>query len=449
MPISAWSGTGYSCAVLIRRLDAIAATMRQIDRPIAVLALIGFISQVGVSIMLPLLPLYARELGATPGQLGLMVSAFAVTVTIGQLGSGAIIGRISARRQMPFGLAGYAIANAFIATTSAAGALITFRAIAGFGGGLAIIAERVYIARVAVRERLAFTNGVVSAAASAGSVLGPTIGGVLATISLRAPFVAVAVTATLAMVASLALPREPDREPTVTIGPTSASATTAPVGLGIPAVHGSLHDRWPDLRPLLFLSLWNLGFNAGYGGWITTYSPLATTRLGIPVVQVALIFAAFGIGAIVIGPWLAGLADRRGRRGMVAIGSMFVLGHIATLIVAAPLPVVFGTAVIAGGGLAAAQASWFALLSVATDGARRGRSFGMVTALSNLGVIIGASLAAAAWEAVGITAGMGVAMVCFALGTVSLVLVRQASDDGSPPEPASDAPAAQASRATD
>ena len=112
---------------------------------------------------------------------------------------------------------------------------------------------------------------------------------------------------------------------------------------------------------------------------------------------------------------------------MVAFGSSLVLLHIGTLIVAAPLPVVFATAVLAGGGLAAAQASWFALLSVATDGGRRGRAFGIVTALSNLGMIVGATLAAAAWEAVDVVAGMSVAMIALALGTVSLALVRPAA----------------------
>ena len=403
----------------------ILGAMRQLDRPIAVLALIGFISQVGVSIMLPLLPLYAQELGATPAQLGLMISAFAVTVTIGQLGSGAVIGRISARRQIPFGLGGYAIANALIAASSSATALITFRALAGFGGGLAIIAERVYIARVAARERLAFTNGIVSAAQSAGSVLGPTVGGVLATISLRVPFLVVAITAALAMAGSLLLPREPERHNPVREPEMVGVAASWPAA---PAERRSLRDRWPSLRPLVLLSLWNLGFNAGFGGWITTYSPLATTRLGIPIVQIGLIFAAFGVGSIVLGPWMAGIADRRGRRGMVAFGSLLVIAHIATLVVAAPLALVFATAVVAGGGLAAAQASWFALLSVATDGGRRGRSFGMVTALSNLGMIIGATLAAAAWEAVDVTAGMSVAIVAVALGTMSLVFVRPEVD---------------------
>ncbi len=422
--------------MLTRRRDAIAATVRQIDRPIAVLALIGFISQVGISIMLPLLPLYAVELGATPAQLGLMVSAFAVTQTIGQLGSGVAIGRVSARRQLPIGMGGYAISNALIAATTSVPALITFRAISGFGGGLAIIAERLYIARVSARERLAFTNGVVSAASSAGSVLGPAFGGALAAISLRAPFVAVAVTAALATIASLFLPREPDRPPSAA-GP--AGPDTAPTIAAAEAIDAvepppfrrrpgrlqRLRGGWGVQRPLILLALWNLGFSAGYGGWITTYSPLATTRLGIPVVQVALIFAAFGIGAIVLGPWLAGIADRRGRRTMVAVGSILVLAHLVTLLVAAPHAVIFGSAVIAGGGLAAAQSAWFALLGVATDGGRRGRAFGLVTALTNLGIVIGATLAAAAWESFDVTAGMAAAVVCFSLGTASLALVER------------------------
>jgi len=84
-------------------LGARFAVLRELDRSIAVLASIAFISSVGVSIMLPLLPLFAIQVGATPSELGLMVSIFAVTQTIGQLGSGAMIGRVSPRRQMPLG----------------------------------------------------------------------------------------------------------------------------------------------------------------------------------------------------------------------------------------------------------------------------------------------------------------------------------------------------------
>ncbi|MDQ2673115.1 MAG: MFS transporter, partial [Chloroflexota bacterium] len=64
------------------------------------LAAIGFISQVGISVMLPLLPLYATELGAPPFVLGLLTGAFAVTNAIGQLGSGFLAERFGPRRIM-------------------------------------------------------------------------------------------------------------------------------------------------------------------------------------------------------------------------------------------------------------------------------------------------------------------------------------------------------------
>src|SRR5260221_11204340 len=88
--------------------------------------------------------------------------------------------RISSRRQMPLGQASYAAANFLIDTATSAVPMIAFRALAGFGGGLSIIAERLYIARVADRAKLAFTNGIVSAAGSSGSVPGRTVGAILA-----------------------------------------------------------------------------------------------------------------------------------------------------------------------------------------------------------------------------------------------------------------------------
>ncbi|MBA3875724.1 MAG: hypothetical protein C0498_02100 [Anaerolinea sp.] len=406
-------------------ITAAISTARGLDRPIAVLALIAFVSQVGVSVMLPLLPLYAQYLGATPDQLGLMVSSFAVTQTIGQLGSGAMLGLVSAQRQMPLGQGAYAAANVLIATAGAAIPLIVFRALAGLGGGLSIIAERLYIARVADQAKLAFTNGIVSAAGSAGSVFGPLVGGaaIFAGGDLRVPFVLVAITATVAMVSAIAfLPPEPVRPPSEAM--TSAAGATP---LGATATQApSPASRWVAIGPLLRLSLWNLGFSAAYGAWITAFGPLATTRLGMPTGLVPWIFGAFGIGSIVIGPVLARWADLRDRRTMVAIGSSLVFFNAMSLVLAAPIWLVFATAILAGGGLAAAQSSWFALLTVATDGGRRGRSFGYVTALSNLGVVIGATIGSRAWQLSGdVTNAMWVANVCLVLGVASLPFVRR------------------------
>ncbi|HET9435385.1 MAG TPA: MFS transporter [Candidatus Limnocylindrales bacterium] len=425
------------------RLDPRAAlgAVRELDRPIAVLAAISFISQVGVSVMLPLLPIFALKLGATPRELGLMVSIFAVTQTIGQLGSGFLSSRLSPRRQMPLGQASYAAANFLIASAGAAVPLIAFRAMAGFGGGLSIIAERLYIARVADRARLAFTNGVISAAGSSGSVFGPVIGGFLALSDLRIPFIVVGITATIAGIAAvLYLPPEPETVPNepAPAPPSGASAGAGVAGAGPagPSLGRRLRDQVAAIRPLGTLALWNLGFSAAYGGWITTFGPYAEGRLGLPVNQVTWIFGMFGLGSIFLGPWLSRFADQTGRRRMVAFGTLLVLGNLASMILQLPVVVIYATAIVAGGGLAAANASWFALLTVATDGGRRGRSFGLVTALSNLGVVAGATLASEIWQSAGIDEALLVAAAFLVLAMASLALVRAEPRPAAGVEPA-------------
>ena len=427
--------------------------LRDIDRAILTLAAISFISQTGVSIMLPLLPIFAIQLGASPRELGLMVSIFAVTMTVGQLGSGILSRRISPRRQLPLGQAAYAAANFLIATAQSAIPLIAFRGMAGFGGGLSIIAERLYVARVADRARLAFTNGILSAAGAAGSVTGPVIGGVLALADLRIPFVVVGITALAAGAAAvLFLPAEPD-VPSAG-GPASSPAPSIAVAnvidqqrIVIATRRARAIARASAAQPLVALALWNLGFNAAFGGWITTFAPFAKDELGMPINQVTLIFAMFGLGSILLGPWLSRIADRSGRRRMIAVGSILVVAHLGSLIAHASVAVIFGTAIAAGGGLAAAQSSWFALLTLATDGGRRGRSFGLVTALSNLGVVVGATLASEIWQDVGIDRALLVAAGFMVLAGISLALVREPPSTPDRPPEAQEAPEAPQDRA--
>ena len=182
-------------------------------------------------------------------------------------------------------------------------------------------------------------------------------------------------------------------------------------------------SRWAHVAPLARLALWSVGFNAAYGGWITTFAPYSTQVLGLTAGDVALFFAPFGAGAILLGPLLARRADRTGRRRMVAVGTALVFVNIAALVVGAPLWLIYASAVVAGGGLAAAQSAWFALLGVATDGGRRGRSFGLVSALSNLGVIAGALVASLAWSNIGLREGIASSAIFLILAAASLLLV--------------------------
>lgn len=374
---------------------------RGLDRSLALLAAIAFVTQIGVAIMLPLLPLYAVQLGASPIVLGLLTSVFAVTNAGGQLLAGFLSDRTGPRRLIPAGLGLYAVSNILISTATSALPLIVWRALAGIGGGTSLIAERLYVRRVVDQARLAFANGLLSSAGSAGQIAGPAIGGLVAAVSdLRVPFLIVGATSTIATIGALFLPRI--REHAAGAAAAAASAVRL------------------DRRALGVLLLANLGLNAGYGSFITTYAPFAQGSLGWTTAEIGILFSLFGLGSITLGPALGAAADRWGRRRVGALATVPILLFAAALVLGAPSLLLYLVAIPAGGGIAGFSAAWFALLGIATGGPRGGRAFGTVSAISNLGIVVGALLAARLWEEVDIRAGMLVTLVAVTVGGLAL-----------------------------
>jgi MFS transporter, DHA1 family, quinolone resistance protein len=379
-----------------------------VGAPLAVLAAIAFIAQIGIAVMLPLLPLYATQLGASPFVLGLLTSAFAVTNGLAQLSAGFFLDRFGSRRFISGGLGLYAAANALIATATNAVSLVAFRALSGVGGGVLIVAERVYVAEVTPAERRAFANGILSAATSAGLVAGPVVGGVVAhVLGLQGVFLLVAATSFLALIASLFLPR-PVRTDAQTAAREAADRASTRLPLG----------------PLGVLVLVNSALFAGYGGFITTYAPLATVRLGWTPLDVGIAFSMFGAGSILLGPALSHLADRTGRRRVAVLATIPVALFGVALVLAWPRLVIYAVSVIAGGGLTAFSASWFALLADVSPERVRGRIFGVVNGISSIGIIIGAMLAAALWERVSLSAGMLSSSAAMLLAGAALLAFR-------------------------
>jgi len=367
----------------------------------------AFISQVGVSIMLPLLPLYATSLGATPTVLGLLTSSFAILIAVGQLGGGYLVERVAPRRLVSLGIGTYAAANVLISTAGAALPLIAFRSLAGLGSGVNQVSERLYVAQAIDRTRLAFANGVLSAAGSAGTVLGPTVGGLLVGVSdLRLPFLAVSATSALAFVGSLFLPKPPAEAP----------AKAAEIEPTEPTV-GRRFAWSAATRILVLLFLIQTSFQAGFGAFITTYAVFTQERLRWATAEVGLVFSAFGLGSILLGPVLANLADRRGRRDIAILGAGLVLLFPIVFVAELPRPVLYLVSVLSGAGVTALEASYFALLADATDGGRRGRAYGWISALSSLGIVVGATGASQLWDRTG-DVGLGLLTTAVGLGLV-------------------------------
>ena len=395
---------------------------------LAVLATISFVSSLGISIMLPLLPLYALSLGASPLQLGLMTSGFAIANGVAQFASGFLMDRWGARRFVVAGIGTYAAANLLIATAPTAIALIGYRVVAGFGGGINMVATRLYVSQTAEQASLAFFNSIISAANSAGSVLGPGFGGLVAAGGdLRAPFFIVAGTSALAFVAALFLPRPTPR-------PHDAGAAGAASG-----------RVWN--QTVFILLAGNLLLLIGFGGWITSYAPFVTTRLGWSTFDVGIIFTIFGLGDITLGPWLGHLADRTGRRRVAVLSSIpiFLFGFIVFF--GLPKPFFYAISFVTGAALTAYNASWFALLTNAVPSARRGRVFGVVSAVAQAGTVIGALGATAIWQLTDVGGGLLLASTAaLGAGLVLLLLPAEVRPAASPAPRAPEASGTPASR---
>ena len=140
-----------------------------------VLMVTAFVDLVGFALVLPLLPIYADEMGASPSIIGILLAAFAFS----QLITGPMWGRLSDRiGRRPVILAGQflsAIAFLVFAAADSVWLLLLSRLAQGAGGGT-LSANHAYVADSVQPEQRAEALGWITACTSAGVMVGPAIG---------------------------------------------------------------------------------------------------------------------------------------------------------------------------------------------------------------------------------------------------------------------------------
>ncbi|MDH3525067.1 MAG: MFS transporter, partial [Acidobacteriota bacterium] len=139
-----------------------------------VLMLTVFVDMMGFLIVLPLLPFYAKKLGADPTRIGLLVAVFAVA----QLATAPLWGRLSdryGRRPMIItGLVMSAVSYLLFEQASTVWLLFGSRIFQGIGAGTNGVVQA-YLSDTVPAERRSQALGWLTAAASAGVMLGPAV----------------------------------------------------------------------------------------------------------------------------------------------------------------------------------------------------------------------------------------------------------------------------------
>lgn len=139
-----------------------------------VLMMTVFVDMMGFLIVLPLLPFYAKRLGADPTRIGLLVAVFAVA----QLFTAPLWGRLSdryGRRPMIVtGLAMSAVSYVLFEQATSVWLLFGSRVFQGIGAGTNGVVQA-YLSDTVPADRRSQALGWLTAAASAGVMLGPAI----------------------------------------------------------------------------------------------------------------------------------------------------------------------------------------------------------------------------------------------------------------------------------
>lgn len=162
-------------------------------RRLTVIFIIVFVDVLGFGLILPLLPYYATEFGASPTVIGLLVASYAVAQLIGAPALGRLSDIYGRRRIMMVCILGTTAGFLILGFASTLWMLFLGRIVDGLTGANFVVAQS-YISDVTDSKNRARGLGLTGAAFGLGFIVGPALGGLLSGISYSAPaFVAAGV----------------------------------------------------------------------------------------------------------------------------------------------------------------------------------------------------------------------------------------------------------------
>ncbi len=355
----------------------------------------------GFGIVVPLLPLYARRLGAGPESVGLLLAAFSAAQFVCAPLLGRLSDRVGRKPVLIVSLAGTAAASLLTGVAGSLWLLLVARVLDGASGGSVAVAQASATDLVGPEERVR-VFGLLGAAYGVGFVIGPAIGGLAALGGSRLPFfVAAGIAGLNAVVAVRRLPEtRPEPGPASPHGPRRRAAASLREVLGAIAVPGAI----------------TVALVASFSAFEATFALFGQHRLGFGLAAIGAVFAMVGVvAALVQGGLVRPLVARVGattclRIGLVAEGVGLVLVPTAHARVGLVVPLLLVTV-----GQSLSTPSLNALVVARVGNLDRGAALGAQQGLSSLARIVGPAAGGVSYALLGVAApfvGGGLVIAC-------------------------------------
>lgn len=353
-----------------------------------VLCGVALLAMFSTSLLFPVIPLYAREMGASGVVIGFTVAGYWVSRILMEIPSGLISQRFGYFRSMAVGL-GLNVVGTFLSALARDPFQFTLaRALMGFGAPLFFAVATTFVLNLFDAERRGSAMGIFQGIEFGGTILGSAFSGYLAAIfDFRTSFLVSAGLILLSMVPLVFLPHIREESEGMVAGST----------LSFSDIREVIRNR----NLLIVSSATFAEFVMSIGILMTIFPLFAVESLGISLTDVGLLMGSRSVGFVIAMFTMGAISDRVGRKPVMLFG----LGATAALIVALGFVSSFWgiAAVIFVLGITTG-AIWIVspvLAAESVEPDQRGAAIGTYRTFFDLGSILGPIVMAAVFEAYG------------------------------------------------
>lgn len=401
---------------------ALLRPFRGLPREVAVLSAVAFSVAVGFGVVAPAIPVFARQFGVGRTAAGAVISAFAFMRLVSALASGRLVDRVGERVVLATGIGIVAVSSALAGLAQSYTQLLLLRGVGGIGSAMFTVSAVSLLLRVVDADSRGRATGLWQAGFLLGGITGPALGGVLTTISVRAPFFVYAGTlAAAGSIGMLFLTHTPLHERDVA-GAAPVHRTTLPQALRVSGYRAAL--------------VTNLGTGWALFGVRSSLVPLFVTEsLGVSATWTGIGFfvsaAAQGLLLLPAGR----LADNVGRRPAMITGASVATLSLLLLTVFETLPLYVVAMTLFGVGAAFLSVAPSAAVGDVVSG-RGGTVVAAFQMSSDVGAVAGPLVAGSLADHYSFGAAFGATTAVMAAGLVTSVASRETRNRAQPdPQP--------------
>ena len=159
-----------------------------LPRDVLVLGLIAFCVAVGFGVLVPVLPVFARGFGVGNTEVGLVISVFALMRLAVSPFCGRLIGWLGERTVLATGIFIVAASSGVAGAAQTYPQLLSLRGVGGIGSAMFTVSAMSLLLGSVSPQLRGRAAGFFQGGFLLGGMTGPAIGGLLALVSIRAPF---------------------------------------------------------------------------------------------------------------------------------------------------------------------------------------------------------------------------------------------------------------------